>query len=75
MISLDEIIQTDVENLVKEFGSFFAGKKILVTGGAGFLGSWLCDVTVESGGNVDCLDNFSTSTNQNIEHLKKTVGQ
>lgn len=28
------------------------------------------DVTVESGGKVDCLDNFSTSTNQNTEHLK-----
>jgi len=67
---LDEIVRKDVENLVKEFGSSFSGKRILVTGGAGFLGSWLCDVTVESSGKVDCLDNFSTSTNKNIEHLK-----
>ncbi|MHB1868446.1 MAG: NAD-dependent epimerase/dehydratase family protein, partial [Nitrososphaerales archaeon] len=67
---MDEIVQKDVEKLTKEFGSSFSGNKILVTGGAGFLGSWLCDVFVQSGGKVDCLDNFSTSTNKNIEHLK-----
>ncbi|MGI0090081.1 MAG: NAD-dependent epimerase/dehydratase family protein, partial [Nitrososphaerales archaeon] len=68
---MNEIIQKDVESLAKEFGSSFSGKKVLVTGGAGFLGSWLCDVFVESGAVVvDCLDNLSTSTHRNIEHLK-----
>ena len=70
MISLDEFVRTDVEKLVREFGSSFSRKRVLVTGGAGFLGSWLCDVLVESGATVDCLDNFSTSTRKNIEHLE-----
>ncbi|MCL5068631.1 MAG: GDP-mannose 4,6-dehydratase, partial [Thaumarchaeota archaeon] len=67
---MSEIIKNDIDKLVSEFSSQFKDKRVLITGGAGFLGSWLCDVTVESGGKVDCLDNFSTSTSKNIEHLK-----
>jgi UDP-glucuronate decarboxylase len=44
-------------------------KRILVTGGAGFLGSHLCDRLVESGADVICVDNFFTSQKTNIEHL------
>ena len=44
-------------------------KRILVTGGAGFLGSHLCDSLVEQGHDVICLDNFFTSQKTNIEHL------
>jgi len=44
-------------------------KRILVSGGAGFLGSHLCDRLVESGEDVICLDNFFTSQKSNIEHL------
>jgi UDP-glucuronate decarboxylase len=44
-------------------------KRILVTGGAGFLGSHLCDRLVEAGHDVICLDNFFTSQKSNIEHL------
>ena len=44
-------------------------KRILVTGGAGFLGSHLCDRLVEVGHEVICLDNFFTSHRGNIEHL------
>ncbi len=44
-------------------------KRILVTGGAGFLGSHLCDRLVEEGHDVLCLDNFFTGTKQNISHL------
>ena len=44
-------------------------KRILVTGGAGFLGSHLCDRLVEAGHDVLCLDNFFTGTKKNIEHL------
>ena len=44
-------------------------KRILVTGGAGFLGSHLCDRLVESGHDVVCLDNFFTSQKSNVEHL------
>ena len=44
-------------------------KRILVTGGAGFLGSHLCDRLVEQGHDVICLDNFFTSQKSNIAHL------
>jgi UDP-glucuronate decarboxylase len=44
-------------------------KRILVTGGAGFLGSHLCDRLVEADQDVICLDNFFTSQKSNIEHL------
>ncbi len=44
-------------------------KRILVTGGAGFLGSHLCDRLVEYGHDVLCLDNFYTGTRSNISHL------
>jgi len=42
---------------------------VLVTGGAGFLGSHLCDRLINDGHNILCLDNFFTGSKQNIEHL------
>jgi UDP-glucuronate decarboxylase len=47
-------------------------KRILVTGGAGFLGSHLCDRLVAAGHDVICLDNFSTGSKANIEHLRRS---
>ncbi len=44
-------------------------KRILITGGAGFLGSHLCDRLVEQGQDVICVDNFFTSQKSNIAHL------
>jgi UDP-glucuronate decarboxylase len=44
-------------------------KKILVTGGAGFLGSHLCDRLVAEGHHVLCVDNYFTGSKKNIEHL------
>ncbi len=46
-------------------------KRILVTGGAGFLGSHLCDRLGEAGHEVLCLDNFFTGGKDNIRHLLK----
>lgn len=43
--------------------------KILVTGGAGFLGSHLCDRLVQQGHHVLCVDNYFTGSKKNIEHL------
>ena len=43
--------------------------RILVTGGAGFLGSHLCDRLIKQGDEVVCLDNFFTGRKQNIAHL------
>ena len=45
------------------------GKRILVTGGAGFIGSNLCDVLLKNDGIVTCLDNLSTGFLHNINHL------
>ncbi len=44
-------------------------KRILVTGGAGFLGSHLCERLVASGSDVLCVDNFFTGNKENIKHL------
>ncbi|WP_334082287.1 NAD-dependent epimerase/dehydratase family protein, partial [Helicobacter typhlonius] len=44
-------------------------KKVLVTGGAGFLGSHLCEKLLERGDEVLCVDNLFTGTKQNIIHL------
>lgn len=43
--------------------------KILITGGAGFIGSNLCDYFLNKGNEVICLDNFATGHRRNIEHL------
>ena len=43
--------------------------RVVITGGAGFLGSHLCDYFIEKGWDVLCLDNLVTGTNSNIEHL------
>ena len=42
---------------------------IMVTGGAGFLGSHLCDRLVEQGRDVLCVDNLFTGSKSNIRHL------
>ena len=44
-------------------------KSVLITGGAGFIGSHLCERLIEAGHDVICLDNFFTGSKRNIEHL------
>lgn len=45
------------------------GKRILVTGGSGFLGSHLCDRLIAAGNDVLCVDNYFTGSKENIRHL------
>ena len=45
-------------------------EKVLVTGGAGFLGSHLCDRLIKDGADVLCVDNFFTGSKANIAHLQ-----
>ena len=69
---MDDIISKDLETIkgtVK--GDAFEEKKVLVTGGAGFIGSWLCDVLVKFGADVTALDDFSTGRMKNIDHLSR----
>ena len=46
-----------------------ARKRVLVTGGAGFIGSHLCDALLDQGHEVLCVDNFFTGDRRNVEHL------
>ena len=48
-------------------------KRILVTGGAGFLGSHLCDRLIADGHEVLCVDNFFTGDKRNIEHIAQNA--
>ena len=50
-------------------GFFGKHRKVLVAGGAGFLGSRLCDAFVKGGHHVLCVDNFFTGSKANIVHL------
>jgi UDP-glucuronate decarboxylase len=47
----------------------FSERSVLVTGGAGFLGSHLCERLLEQGNEVVCVDNFFTGTRHNVHHL------
>ena len=66
------IIEDDINSLVSNLNEnkvSFAGKSVLVTGGGGFLGSWICDILVKQDAQVICLDNFSSGQKRNIQHL------
>ena len=52
------------------FGAQIKMKRVLVTGGAGFLGSHLCDRLIADGADLLCVDNFFTGSKRNIEHLQ-----
>jgi UDP-glucuronate decarboxylase len=69
---MDDIILKDIARIGKALkGDAFAGKRVLITGGAGFIGSWLCDVLVGFGAEVTAVDNFSTGRKGNIDHLQE----
>ncbi len=53
------------EDMSRSYGT----KRVLVTGGAGFLGSHLCERLLADGREVICVDNFFTGTKENIAHL------
>ncbi len=65
-------IQEDIDEIInrlKRENISFKDKIILVTGGAGFLGSWVCDVLIKQGAYCICLDNLSSGRLENITHL------
>jgi len=60
-----KIVITEILKLKNEV----EGKKVLITGGAGFIGSWTCDILHELKADVFCLDNLITGSKDNIKHL------
>jgi len=69
---MEKIIEEDLSTIEKnliQFTDKMKDKRILITGGAGFLGSWLCDILNRFGAEITCLDNLSTSSIDNIKHL------
>ena len=71
----DAIIKEDLRQIRKSIDAeAFREKSVLVSGGSGFLGSWICDVFSEIGSRVICLDNLSTGVFENVQHLKGTKG-
>ena len=54
---------------MKQLKKFYEGKRVLVTGGAGFIGSHLVEKLVEIGARVTVLDNFSSGKIQNLKSI------
>jgi UDP-glucuronate decarboxylase len=52
----------------------FEDTSVLVTGGAGFLGSWMCETLIMSGAQVTCIDNFASGQMNNIQPLMENDG-
>jgi len=66
----DTVLSSDISAILHNLGEVtFQEKTVLVTGGAGFLGSWMCEVLVSQGAKVTCLDNLSSGLEANISHL------
>jgi UDP-glucuronate decarboxylase len=62
----------DLVFIQKNLGEIsFEDQTVLVTGGAGFLGSWICEVLIAQNAKVICLDNLASGQEQNIQHLKE----
>ena len=60
----------EVEVINGDLGEIsFQDQRILITGGAGFLGSWMCDLLVEQGAEVICVDNLASGLKSNIASL------
>ena len=60
----------DVQRIINGIGiNDLERQSFLISGGAGFLGSYLCDTLVKLKAEVTCLDNFSTGLNENVSHL------
>src|SRR6267378_7541856 len=69
------MIKEDIDQIKGSIDpELFRGKSVLVSGGSGFRGSWICDVLNQVGSRIISLDNLSTGVFENVEHLKGTKG-
>jgi len=70
---LDRIVTEDLHSMCDDVAKTrFEDMRILITGGAGFLGSWLADVLIRLDAEVTSLDNLSTGVLTNIDHLTES---
>src|SRR5437016_10414608 len=70
---MDSIIREDIAQVKKSVDlEPFLRKSVLISGGSGFLGSWICDALNQIVSRIVCLDNLSTGVFENIEHLKRS---
>lgn len=70
----DAILHSEVAIILQNLKEVsFEGRTVLVTGGAGFLGSWICEVLVSQGATVICLDDLSSGSKQNISRLSRSA--
>jgi UDP-glucuronate decarboxylase len=59
----------ELDQIQRNLGNIsFEDQRVLVTGGAGFLGSWICETLLASGAHVICVDNFASGQMSNIRH-------
>jgi len=68
------MIKEDIKyimNKIKNYQDSLSDNTIIVTGGAGFIGSWLCETLLEFNNQVICIDNFHSGIYTNISHLIK----
>jgi len=72
MSAAHPIIETGLDELSSTLSlSEIKDSKILISGGVGFLGSWLCDILLRKLGKVTCVDDFSTGLETNISHISE----
>jgi UDP-glucuronate decarboxylase len=63
-------ISKDLKQIQRDLKEIsFEDKRVLITGGAGFLGSWMCDTLIRCKADVTCIDNLTSGKLSNIEHL------
>src|SRR2546429_9845654 len=72
---MDQIIREDLDAIRRSIDPQpFQGKSLLVSGGSGFLGSWICDILIGLNSRIICVDNLSTGVFENIDHLNGVKG-
>src|SRR3989475_2549238 len=71
----DPIINEDLDAIRRSIDSnAFQGESVLVSGGSGFLGSWICDILIGLNSRIICVDNLSSGVFDNIDHLNGVKG-